>query len=247
MSQDQAQPSGPDLTQGVSIDQLPDGGKLVGHLGEEEVLLVRRGNEVFAIGPYCTHYHGPLAEGLVLGDTVRCPWHHACFDLRSGEALRAPALSATPSWEVVERDGKFFLGSKKPSPPAAHGSLARSAAEMPRRIVYDADLVILSDDQAAPVDRPNLSKEYLAGSAPEDWVPLRPNSWYGENGIDLRLRTKVEGFDVRAREVVFADSSRVAFDRLLLATGAEPVRLSLPGADQPHVFTLRSFNDSRSI
>lgn len=82
----------PDLTKGVPLASIPDGGKLLGTVGEEEVLLVRHGMELFAVGAHCTHYQGPLAEGLVVGDEVRCPWHHACFSLRTGEALRAPAL-----------------------------------------------------------------------------------------------------------------------------------------------------------
>jgi apoptosis-inducing factor 3 len=89
MAEDQGRAIDPDLTQGISLAELPDGGKLVGHVGEEQALLVRRGTEVFAIGAHCTHYSGPLADGLIVGGTVRCPWHHACFDLRTGEALRA--------------------------------------------------------------------------------------------------------------------------------------------------------------
>ena len=100
MAEDQAQPVGPDLALGISAAELPDGGKLVGHVGQEPVLLVRRGADVFAIGAHCTHYNGPLADGLVVDDTVRCPWHHACFDLRTGEALRAPALSPVDTWRV---------------------------------------------------------------------------------------------------------------------------------------------------
>ena len=87
MAEDQAQPVGPDLALGVPAAELPDGGKLVGHVGEEPVLLVCRGADIFAIGAQCTHYNGPLAEGLIVDDMVRCPWHHACFDLRTGEAF----------------------------------------------------------------------------------------------------------------------------------------------------------------
>src|SRR5271165_280279 len=103
MSQEQAPLSGPDLIQGVSPAELADG-KLVGHVGDQEVLLVCAGSEVFAVGAHCTHYHGPLADGLVVGNTVRCPWHHACFDLRTGEAVRAPALSPLTCWRVEHRD-----------------------------------------------------------------------------------------------------------------------------------------------
>ena len=84
---------GPDLSDGVAVGELVDGKPLVGHVGDESVMLVRRGDEIFATGATCTHYSGPLGEGLVVGDTVRCPWHHACFDLRTGEAVNAPALN----------------------------------------------------------------------------------------------------------------------------------------------------------
>src|SRR5690606_38832783 len=96
--------NGPDLAAGIPLDGLADGGKLVGHVGDDEVLVVRRGDEVFAVGALCTHYHGPLGKGLVVEDTVRCPWHHACFDLRTGEALGAPAFSPLACWSVEQRD-----------------------------------------------------------------------------------------------------------------------------------------------
>src|SRR5262245_64448361 len=118
---------------------------------------------------------------------------------------------------------------------------------MLRREEYQGRITMLSNDDAPPVDRPNLSKDYLAGSAPEDWVPLRPDSFYRDSGIELELKTDVTAIDVRAREVVLADARRIPYDRLLLATGAEPVRLSIPGADLPHVRTLRSLADCRAI
>jgi NADPH-dependent 2,4-dienoyl-CoA reductase/sulfur reductase-like enzyme/nitrite reductase/ring-hydroxylating ferredoxin subunit len=256
--------SGPDLAQGIALADLTDGGKLAGHAGGKPILLVRRGNEIFAIGAQCTHYNGLLGEGLVVGNTVRCPWHHACFDLRTGEALRAPALSPVACWKVEQLDGKIFVRERLPQPkPAPRGRPAGgapgrivivgggaagfAAAEMLRRVHYQGSIVMLSDDDAPPVDRPNLSKDYLAGNAEEDWVPLRPDSFYAKNGIDLRLKTKVAGIDVQGRKVQLADGSTVAYDRLLLATGAEPVRLTIPGADQPHVHTLRSFADCKAI
>jgi nitrite reductase/ring-hydroxylating ferredoxin subunit len=92
MAEQQTSSTGPDLTQGVVLSDFSNG-QLVGHAGDEEVLLVQSGADIFAIGAHCTHYHGPLAEGIVADGGVRCPWHHACFDLRTGEAVRAPALS----------------------------------------------------------------------------------------------------------------------------------------------------------
>jgi NADPH-dependent 2,4-dienoyl-CoA reductase/sulfur reductase-like enzyme/nitrite reductase/ring-hydroxylating ferredoxin subunit len=264
MAQDKAKVSGPDLGQGVALAELADGGKLVGHAGDEQVLLVRRGTEIFAVGAECTHYHGPLGDGLVVDDTVRCPWHHACFNLRTGEAVRAPALSPIACWSVEQRDGKIFVREKREPRARIHhgkapgktperiaivggGAAGFAAVERLRRAQYQGSIVMLSNDDAGPIDRPNLSKDYLAGNAPEEWVPLRPDSFYSENGIELRLNANVTGIDVRSREVALADGSKVPYDRLLLATGAEPVRLSIPGADQPHVRTLRTLSDCRAI
>ena len=263
MAEPDAKPNGPDLRQGIALDELPDGAMLLGHVGDEQVLLARRGSEVFAVGAQCSHYHGPLAEGLLVGDTVRCPWHHACFSLRTGEAVAAPAFSALDCWSVDQRDGRVFVKEKqadKPKPRASSsgatpdkvvivggGAAGFAAAEMLRRQEYRGSIVMLSSEDAGPVDRPNLSKDYLAGNAPEDWIPLRGDDFYSDKGIELRLKTGVASIDPRSREVVLADGGKVAFDRLLLATGAEPVRLPIPGADPHRVHTLRSLSDSRAI
>ena len=259
---DDKKPSGPDLTKGVSLAEFKDS-KLLGHVGEEDVLLVKAGSEVFAIEPSCSHYHGPLAEGLVVGDTIRCPWHHACFSLRTGEATRPPALNALAVWEVTRDRDRIIVQRKReaPKPSAAHrsaptqekfvivggGAAGFAAAETLRREGFAGAIAMLSSDGAMPVDRPNLSKDYLAGSAPEDWLPLRDEGYYRDAGIDLRLNTNVSALDPKARSVTLGNGDRLAFDRLLLATGAEPVKLQIPGADQPHVHTLRSVADSRAI
>ena len=266
MAAEQSKPKGPDLARGVPLDDLVDGSMVGGHVGEEAVLLARRGNEFFAIGATCSHYGGPLAEGLIVGDTVRCPWHHACFSLRTGEALAAPAFNPMPCWRVEQRDGTAFVREKietagKGDPGKARrqsaqpdrvvivggGAAGFAAAEMLRREGFSGRLTLFSSDDAAPYDRPNCSKDYLAGNAPEDWMPLRPNEFYKEHSIELELRTEVAAIDARARHVTLADGRAVAFDRLLLATGAEPIRLDIPGADQPHVHVLRSLADSRAI
>ncbi len=261
MADDQATPDGPDLSQGLSLAELPDGGKLVGHVRGEPVMLARQGGDIFAVGAHCTHYHGPLVDGLIVDGAVRCPWHHACFDLRTGEALHAPAFSPLDTWRVDERDGKLFVQEKRARPsakPRASGGPNRivivgggaagfAAAEMLRRQKYAGEIVMLSSDDAPPVDRPSLSKDYLAGSAPEEWVPLSPDSFYSDNAIDLRLRSAVAGINLGAREVALADGKTVPFDRLLLATGAEPVRPSIPGAKPSDVLVLRSLDDCRVI
>src|SRR5256886_8061290 len=118
---DDKTPAGPDLTQGVPLASVTDGGSLLGHVGDEAVLLVRHGAEVFAIGAECTHYHGPLAEGVVTDGEVRCPWHHACFDIRTGEALHAPALSPVACWKVEQQDGNVIIHDKIEPKPRRRG------------------------------------------------------------------------------------------------------------------------------
>jgi NADPH-dependent 2,4-dienoyl-CoA reductase/sulfur reductase-like enzyme/nitrite reductase/ring-hydroxylating ferredoxin subunit len=260
MASEDKKPSGPDLAAGIPADDVAEGAMVAGRVGDDEVVVVRKGGKLFAVSAHCTHYHGPLAEGLLVGETVRCPWHHAHFSLQTGEAIAAPALSPLTCWQVDERDGKIAVKNRKaPSPSNKKGSPTErfvivgggaagfAAAEMLRRRGFAGSVTMLSNDDATPVDRPNLSKDYLAGSAPEDWVPLRGDDWYAENKIDLRLKTEVTALDAKAKELTLGDGSKLKFDKLLLATGAEPVRLDIPGAGQTHVHTLRSLADCRTI
>jgi NADPH-dependent 2,4-dienoyl-CoA reductase/sulfur reductase-like enzyme/nitrite reductase/ring-hydroxylating ferredoxin subunit len=261
MADEQAPPAGPDLSQGIAPSEF-SGATLLGHVGDEDVLLVRTGAEIFAIDAHCSHYHGPLAEGVVDGESIRCPWHHACFDLRTGEAARAPAFNPLGVWKVEQEGDRIFVRQKREQPKprvkaavdapgkiviVGGGAAGFAAAEMLRRQDYRGSIVVLSQEAAPPVDRPNLSKDYLAGSAPEDWLPLRPDDFYSDAKVDLRLNTEVASIDTKARNVVLAGGEAIPYDRLLLATGAEPVRLPIPGADQPHVHVLRSLADCRAI
>ena len=262
MSADQSKPSGPDLAQGIDANQLRDGVMLVGHIGDQAVLLAKSGSEIFAVGATCTHYGGPLGDGLLVGDTVRCPWHHACFSLRTGEAIRAPALSEIPCFAVETRDGKLFVHEARKgaaravtqspaAPPSVvivgGGAAAQAAAETLRREGYGGPVTVLSADADPPYDRPNLSKDYLAGTASDDWIPLRDAAFYQQHAIDLRLGARVVAIATQQRLVRTHDGSSVPYGALLVATGAEPVRLDVPGATLPHVHHLRSFADSRSL
>ena len=253
-----------DLSKGVAASTLTDGGMILGRVGDQEVVLARSGTELFAIRAHCSHYRGPLVKGLVVGDTVRCPWHHACFSLRTGEALRAPALDPIPCWRVEREGDRIFVREKLPeAPPAAPSGSARqwpssivivgggaagvAAAEMLRRQGYDNPLTLISAAADPPVDRPNLSKDFLAGEAQDDWIPLWPNDFYVEKRIELVLGRRVVSIDPAQRTVHLDDGSDRPYGSLLLATGADPVRLTISGATDGQVHYLRSFADSRIL
>lgn len=252
--------TGPDLTQGRELSEIPEEGWLLGHAHGEAVLLVRQGGEVFALAATCTHYGGPLAEGLVVDGQVRCPWHHACFDVRTGEAVGPPALNPLRRWAVEREGSRISVGEPlAPTPPRASrsavesvvivgaGAAGNAAAEALRREGYAGPVTMIGSEPDVPVDRPNLSKDYLAGTAPEDWMPLRGAEFYSAQKIELLLGTRAVGLDVRARRVQLSDGSGRSYGALLLATGADPVKLAIPGGDGPRVYCLRSLADSRAI
>ncbi|HUC16406.1 MAG TPA: FAD-dependent oxidoreductase [Acetobacteraceae bacterium] len=263
MAEETSELPGPDFAAGIDADVLADGAMLLGHAGGEAVLLARRGAEWFAVGASCSHYHGPLAEGLMVGETVRCPWHHACFSLRDGAALRAPALDPLPSWRVEHVGKRVFVRERRPAPApgllpvgtttprriviVGGGAAGNEAAETLRAEGYEREIVLVGAEPSLPCDRPNLSKDFLAGSAPEEWVFLRAEAFYREHRITLALGTPATALDPAARELRLADGRVLEWDALLLATGAAPRRLAIPGADLPHVFTLRSLADCRAI
>ncbi|MFC7300298.1 FAD-dependent oxidoreductase [Cognatiluteimonas weifangensis] len=255
-------PPGPDLRQGVPLADVPMAGVLAGHVDGEAVLLARLDDGIHAVGGHCTHYGAPLAEGLVSDGEIRCPWHHACFSLRTGAALRAPAFAPLPRWRTEVVGDTVFVREADtaplPAPPAPRaapqrivivggGAAGYAAALRLRELGYDGSLTMLSADPAAPVDRPNLSKDYLAGTAPEDWIPLQGPEFYAEQRIGLRLACEVAAIDPAAHEVRTAAGERFGYDALLLATGAEPRRLPTPGFEHPNVFALRSLGDARAI
>src|SRR3954468_17971873 len=251
---------GPDLEAGIPEGDLVGEAPLLGHAHGEAVLLVRRSDEVLAIGATCTHYGGPLVEGVFGGDTVAFPGHISCFGLRTGAPVRAPALNPIPCYEVAISDGLIKVGARTGGPITLRrssplrtiaivgaGAAGESAAETLRREGYDGEILLFGADESPPVDRPNLSKDYLAGNAPEEWMPLRPPAFFGEQKIALALNARVASIDPVKHKLTLADGREVDWDALLLATGADPVRPPLPGGDQQHVLTLRTLADSRAI
>lgn len=253
--------TGPDFTQGIELSDIPEGGMLLGNANGEAVLLIHHGGEVFAVAATCTHYGGPLADGILSAGVVRCPWHHACFDARTGEAVRPPALNPLRRWTAERRGSRVFVGQPlaAPSPPRKRpsavesivivgaGAAGNAAAETLRREGYAGSVTMIGAEPTVPVDRPNLSKDYLAGTAQEEWVWLRGQEFYSAQEIELVLGARVVALDPKARRVQLSDGTSRSYGALVLATGAEPVKLTVPGSDKPLVHYLRSLADSRAI
>ena len=254
-------PTGPELTKGVPFADVPDGGMLVGQAAGEPVILVRRGDDVWAVAAACGHWGAPLADGIVVDCQIRCPWHHAWFDCRTGEAVGPPSPRDIATWEVFREGDRVRVGRKRlghaarpaRTGPASvlmvgAGAAADSAADTLRREGYRGPITLIGRDaEPVPMDRPNLSKDFLSGVAPEGWLPIRSEAFYREH--DLRLLTGVEvtGLDPAAHRVTLANGRTLEYGALLLATGATPVRLDIPGASLPHVFTLRTLPETRGI
>ena len=248
--------SGPDLSAGVDAGSLKDGEPLLGHAGGEAVMLVKAGGQVFANAASCTHYGGPLAEGLVVGKTVRCPWHHACFDLENGHA-KGPALTSIACFDVITQNGLVRVGKKRGPSQAATvqgpssvviigaGPAGAACAETLRREGYAGSITLLGDEEPGPVDRPNLSKDYLAGNAPEEWIPLRDADFYKSIAVNWRLGSAARRIDAKKQTVTLADGGTLSYGALLIATGAAPRKLSIPGGERAQL--LRTLADSRKL
>jgi NADPH-dependent 2,4-dienoyl-CoA reductase/sulfur reductase-like enzyme/nitrite reductase/ring-hydroxylating ferredoxin subunit len=255
----------------IRVDELQDGGMIAGKVGEDDVLLARRGDEFFALDAHCTHWHGPLAEGVMVGDTVRCPWHHACFDLRTGVAIKAPAMRPLRTFEV-ERDGDVIKVSSvaqsrgravsQQNPITAQpgdratddtapqnivilgaGSAGSFAAHELRRNGFAGRVTLVSREERLPYDKPNLSKDYLAGKAPSEWIPLQTEEEYAANNVDLRLGTTVDSIDAQQRELRLANGETLQYDKLVLATGSTPRRLQ----SDARIHYLRTWPDADAI
>ncbi len=252
--------TGPDFARGITLSELKEGTPLLGQAEGEAVVLVRTGEEVFAVGASCSHYGAPLAEGIVAEGSLRCPWHGARFDLKTGNAVGPPALSPVACFQVEREGSTVRVRGKREAPRPAKPAVAPSSvvvvgagaagaacAELLRREGYEGPITLVGAEEPGPVDRPNLSKDYLAGTAPEEWIPLRTADFYRELNIELVVNDPVLTLDTAARKVRLTSGRELAYGALLLATGSEPVKLSIEGAGLKHVHTLRTLADSRAI
>lgn len=224
------------------------------------VVVAHVAGQYYAFRAGCTHYGGPLDKGVLKGYTVMCPLHHACFDIRNGNRMEPPALNNLPTY-TVRMEGRQVVVTLDSPPQSAGeaqpdnrhfviiggGAAGNAAAEALRRVGFQGKITIVSAVPELPIDRPNLSKDYLDGHAKPEWMPLRDKNWYEQRNIELLLNTKVVGVNPQAHSITLGDNSSTQYDKLLLATGGTPRRLNVAGMDLTGVFTLRSQGDADAI
>lgn len=253
----------PDLAAGVPADHVIEGRPLLGHFKGAPVILVKTDTGLHAVGGVCPHHGAPLAEGMVTGERIRCPWHHAEFELRDGAVTRPPALHPLTAYAVQRRGDLIRVTGRAPEATAERarppvrprpasvvvigaGAAGASAADQLRDDGYDGPIVLIDPVDSEPTDRPNLSKDFLAGRAPPEWLTLRDEKYWRGREVSRRVDL-VRRIDTGTRTVELGDGLTLAYDRLLLAPGARPSRLAIPSARQEHVHTLRTFEDARAI
>ena len=250
----------------AAADDIQEGSLHQVQAGETDVLLVRTQGEIRALGAHCTHQHAPLADGLLHGHRLVCPWHQAVFDVTSGDLLEPPALDCLPTFPV-QVDGDDVYVELPDEPPFARtpdmasedrsadsrvvviigaGSAGLAAAQEVRRAGFQGRVVMVTEDEQAPYDRTHCSKGYLGGEAPAEWMPLKPAEFFTEAGIE-KVVGRVSEVNLRDRSVTLPGGSTIQADGLLLATGGVPRRLDVDGADLDRVFTLRTWRDADAI
>ncbi len=244
------------------LSEVKEGQPAVVEVGEASVLLVRIDGQIHACAGKCTHYGAPLADGLLRGTVITCPWHNARFDVTSGRMVAPPALDHLTCYAVKVEAGAIYVRPRSEPSEAVEpvagtedqqvvivgaGAAGNAAAETLRREGFGGAIALVTTEPYGPYDRPNLSKDFLAGTAEPEWIPLRSDSYYAERDIALLTNHRVTRVDPGRSCVTFADGSQLGYDQLLLATGGTPRPLPVEGGDLEHVFLLRTLADAEAI
>lgn len=247
----------------ANVNDLQNGETKQVSVGEIEVLLAKVADKFYAVGAHCTHYKAPLAEGVVNGESVICPWHNACFSLVTGDRQAPPGLDSLPRYDVqIDGDRIIVSVPAKRTPAMAQynpdadsrtfvvlgaGAAGSAAVEKLPEVGFQGRIIMVTQEDKLPYDRTWLSKDYLTGKVSKEEMPLRTKDFYQDNGIEVLLNKQVVSVDAVNRAIAFADDSTLNYDSLLLATGGKPRKLDVEGASLENVFTLRSFQDIEQI
>jgi 3-phenylpropionate/trans-cinnamate dioxygenase ferredoxin reductase subunit len=127
------------------------------------------------------------------------------------------------------------------------GPAGLATARAYRQMGGEARVTILSSEVYAPYNRPPLTKEYLRGEASREDLPIENDGWYAENDVDLRLSAIVSRLERDGQIVALDGGEELAYDACVLATGSEPIRLPIPGADDPEILVMRTVENSTRL
>ena len=250
-----------DLTQWTEIDAVHEGAMLAGAVGEDPVFVWRKGNRLKAYNANCPHLGAPLNKGIVHGETLRCPWHHASFDLASGKATAAPAFDALLEFPLTVSKNRFAVKPRgAPTPPrigrgegspgtmaiVGGGAAGFAAADAIRKLGWRGRVCVFSEETEQPYDRTLLTKDYLEGGFGDDQLSIARHS-LADLSVDFEGGASVQQIDPKNNQLRLANGEVRTYSKLLLATGAAPRQLDMPGGDLPHVRVLRSVGDCRRI
>lgn len=247
----------------AAVSDLKDGEMKELEADGKKILLARVDGRFHATSAQCPHYGASLAEGVLCGDRVVCPWHKSVFRVTDGELLEPPALDSLTRYDVFVNEGRVFLRwpdteSVLRTTPAAKdndsrcfvlagaGAASVAAAENLRGLGFGGRLMVLTGEEELPYDRTKLSKEFLSGNAGIEELPLRPPDFWEQHHIE-RVTKRVSEVKTAEHQVVLSDGSLLGYDRLLVATGSTPRSFEVPGADLGNIFTLRSQADAQKI
>ncbi|XP_027050608.1 apoptosis-inducing factor 3-like [Pocillopora damicornis] len=247
-------------------DCLQDGTMRTIDIGEGKALLVRENGEYSAVGHKCTHYGAPLSTGHLSNGRVRCPWHGACFNVKTGDIEDFPGLDSLPKFEVVIKNDNVIIRAH-PEQFTSHkrvktmvkedtscdkrvfviiggGGAAMKAAETLREEGFRGRVIMITKEAHLPYDRPILSKK-LAATA--DSLKLRSMEFLKDHDIELMTKTEATALDNNQKTVTLSNGTVLNYDSVLIATGGKPRSLSIPGSDLENIFLLRSPEDANQI
>ncbi|PIK53726.1 putative apoptosis-inducing factor 3 isoform X3 [Apostichopus japonicus] len=244
------------------VDSMKDGEMREVDVADGKVLLIKDLNEFTAIGHKCSHYGAPLAKGVLSNGRVRCPWHGACFNTKTGDIEDFPGVDSIPCFKVrvegsdviVEAQKKSHRRIKKMSLRSADndkvfliiggGGAGLVCAETLRQEGFGGRIVIATKEKHLPYDRPKLSKA-MDGSA--ESIQLRKDDFFLVYDIEVKLEHEVVSIEAELNTVKFQNGDSLSFEKLLIATGGKPRTLDVPGKDLKNVCSLRSPDDANYI
>ena len=245
------------------VEALEEGKMQQFEAGGRKVLLARFENKYWAIAPECPHAGASLAEGVIKEGRVVCPWHNACFSLRTGELLEPPALEGVACYPTSVEAGTVYveLSEQKTVGPELSeevagdrtfvilggGAAGCAAAQMLRQMKFSGRIILISESEQPPYDRTKLSKAYLQQDEAGDVDLLKPISFYKRYNIMLKTATKATKLSAKTQTITCDDGETIQYDALLLATGGKVKKIPMDGSDLEGVFTLRRAQDARAI